>query len=295
MAAPTLTFAPSLAARWRPAADRVGLIVLLVTGVVVGVGWATSGSVPVDALHYWNASGGGPIYGSVWGADAGSYFVYPPPFVQVLGVLHALGWPLFIATWTMAMFAALWGSTRWWSLPVVVVSAAFTLTFGWTHALASPLVYAFVGNIQSVIAVAIIVGFRWPAAWAFVLLTKIGPGVGVLWFAFRGEWRNLAIALGSTAAIAAVSFALYPSAWADFARFATGNAGAASPVPVIPIPFVIRAAMSVALIAWGAKADRRWTVPIAAGWSAIALYEWSALTIWLAALPLATQPAKQAA
>ena len=47
--------------------------------------------------------------------------------------------------------------------------------------------------------VAIVLGFRWPFTWAFVLLTKVTPGVGLLWFAVRREWRSLAIALGDGA------------------------------------------------------------------------------------------------
>ena len=47
------------------------------------------------------------------------------------------------------------------------------------------------------IAAAIVIGFRWPAAWSLVLLTKITPGIGLLWFAVRREWRSLAIALGA--------------------------------------------------------------------------------------------------
>ena len=58
------------------------------------------------------------------------------------------------------------------------------------------------GNISLLLAVAIVWGFRWPWTWAFVLLTKITPGVGLLWFALRREWRQLAIALGATAAVA---------------------------------------------------------------------------------------------
>ena len=48
------------------------------------------------------------------------------------------------------------------------------------------------GNVSLLLAVAIVVGFRWPAAWALVLLTKITPGIGLLWFAVRREWRSLA-------------------------------------------------------------------------------------------------------
>ena len=36
-------------------------------------------------------------------------------------------------------------------------------------------------------------------SWAFVLLTKVTPGIGLLWFAIRRRWRDLAIALGVTA------------------------------------------------------------------------------------------------
>ena len=55
--------------------------------------------------------------------------------------------------------------------------------------------------------------FRWPGTWSFVLLTKVTPGIGLLWFAARREWRNLAIALGVTAAIVAVSMAIDPALW----------------------------------------------------------------------------------
>ena len=69
------------------------------------------------------------------------------------------------------------------------------------------------GNIEMLVALAIVLGFRWPATWSFVLLTKITPGIGLLWFAVRREWRSLAIALAATAAVVAVSSALMPDAW----------------------------------------------------------------------------------
>ena len=47
-------------------------------------------------------------------------------------------------------------------------------------------------------AAAIALGFRYPAAWSFLLLTKVTPGIGLVWFAVRREWRPLAIALGFT-------------------------------------------------------------------------------------------------
>ena len=44
--------------------------------------------------------------------------------------------------------------------------------------------------------------------------------------------------------------------------------------------------MALALVTWGALTDRRWTVPVAAGWSALALYETSVFLVWAAAIPL---------
>jgi hypothetical protein len=229
------------------------------------------------------------MYGTTWATDIASRYVYPPPLAQLLQPFHALGWPAFVTVWTAGIFLALWGSTRWWSLPVLAVSGCALLWFGFGHALATPLTFAFIGNIQSIIALAILLGFRWPAAWAFVLLTKVGPGIGILWFAVRGEWRKFAIAVGATTAMAAVSFLLAPGAWFDFVRWAQANLGAPAPIPVVPVPLFARLVMSALLIVWGARSNRRWTVPIAAGWASLALYEWSAITVWLAALPLLWQ------
>ena len=54
------------------------------------------------------------------------------------------------------------------------------------------------GNIDLILAAAIVAGFRWPVAWAVVLHTKLTPGIGLLWFAVRREWRPLLIAGAAT-------------------------------------------------------------------------------------------------
>src|SRR5437867_3643636 len=73
-----------------------------------------------------------------------------------------------------------------------------------------------VGNIHFMLGAAIVLGFRWPTIWAFPLLTKVTPGVGLLWFAIRRDWRRLAIASGLTTAIGLASFALAPHLWFDW-------------------------------------------------------------------------------
>ena len=264
------------------ALDRVGRMVCLAAGALLGIGYAAFDSRPNDGGLFWASGHSAQYYGSVWNLDAA--YIYPPPLAQLASLLP---WALFIIPWMVLIFASLWYAARWLSAPIVVLGL-LVLAFGADSAkfLASPLVPSLVGNPQAIIAAAIVMGFRHPAAWAVVLLTKIGPGVGLVWFLVRGEWRSLAIAVGAVTVIGAVSFAVSPGAWADFARFAVANYATPSPLPVVPIPLFVRLPMALALVIWGARTDRRWTLPIAAGWSALALYEGSYLIVWAAALPL---------
>ena len=163
----------------------------------------------------------------------------------------------------------------------------------------SPLVYTFglaaIGNPQAVISAAIILGLRRPAAWAFVLLTKIGPGIGLAWFIFQRDWRRLALALGVTGLVAGISFAASPQAWVDFVAFAAANQATPAPVSVVPVPFYIRAPMTLALLFWGARANRQRTVLAASGWASLALYQRSYLAPWAAALVLFMEDRRGAA
>jgi hypothetical protein len=122
------------------------------------------------------------------------------------------------------------------------------------------------GNVHLLIAAAIVLGFRWPATWAFVILTKVTPGVGLIWFAVRREWRALGIALGVTAALVAISLAVDSSLWRawltdDILKTATG-----APLDQfsIAIPLWLRLPAAAILVAWGGRTDRAWTVPVAA-------------------------------
>ena len=85
-----------------------------------------------------------------------------------------------MAAWTLILLGALVVLTgrRW--LAVGVVLALMELAGG---------------NIHLLLAAAIVLGFRWPWTWSLVLLTKITPGIGLLWFVVRRSGGNLAIAL----------------------------------------------------------------------------------------------------
>ncbi len=198
-------------------------------------------------------------------------YVYSPAFLQALAPLKALPWQAFLGLWTVLLLLAIrfLSGPRLWA--AAIAFATFELVGGNTHLL---------------LAGAIVVGFRWPAAWALVLLTKVTPGVGLLWFAFRGEWRHLAIALGATAAIAALSFAIVPSAWADWIGVLVASAGKTPATwAAISVPLVLRLLVAVVIVAWGARTDRRWTVPVAAMVALPAVW-FGSLSMLLAIIPL---------
>jgi hypothetical protein len=142
---------------------------------------------------------------------------------------------------------------------LVYLAGPFTLFALLTVPVASEINAA---NIQIPLALAVVLGFRWPATWAFVILTKLTPGIGLLWFAIRREWRSLAIAIAVTLAIAAVSFVLMPQAWFGYARLLTDR-----PAPAVApyyLTFWMRLPFALAFIVIGALRNWRWPVVVGA-------------------------------
>ena len=84
------------------------------------------------------------------------------------------------------------------------------------------------------------------------------PGVGLLWFAVRREWRPLAVAAGGSALVALASAALDSTAWVGWLASVTATA-AGSPLNQfsIPIPLLPRLVAAAAIVTWGARTDRR--------------------------------------
>ncbi len=73
----------------------------------------------------------------------------------------------------------------------------------------------------------------------------------------RREWRNLAIALGLTGAIVVASFAYAPGLWFEWPAYM------ATITPSDGVPLWVRVVVAAALVAWGARTDRPWTVVLA--------------------------------
>lgn len=237
-----------------PAARRAirdGLVVagLLFAAYLFVVVAPRAGTVGFDAFAYWSVD---PVDPYRLTAGALGAFPYSPLAVRFFALFGSLDWLTFLWIW----LAALLGTVIWLGWRSTLMVLAFP-------PVALELYH---GNVHLLIAAAIVLGFRYPVAWVVPLLTKVTPGVSLLWFAVRGEWRRLAIALGVTAALVAVSLALDGTLWVDWIRdslFATAS-GAALNQFSLPLPLWLRLPAAALLVTWGARTDRAWTVPASA-------------------------------
>ena len=205
----------------------------------------------LDAHAYW-AAWHHPFYDLPSGApDA---YLYSPAFAQALWPFTHLPWAVFLTLWMAVLTAAtawLVAPLRQWAVPVFLACVPAIIT----------------GNVYPLFAVVVVTGMRHSAGWALPILTKVTPGVGLVWFTVRREWRKLAVALAVTATIVAISAAIMPGAWADWFTFlaqqnravhGTGNSRSGLPAP----PLALRLPVALAIVAYAARTDRRWFLPV---------------------------------
>ena len=229
----------------------------------------------VDSHAYWLVWHG-PMYtgGPVTPTSTGpNPFLYSPAFAQLMWPGAQLPWPLFAAGFAIVDV-------------VLLVWLLYPLGWRWVLPLGlalSPEVLF--GNIFIPLAAMAVVGFRYPAAWAFSALTKVAPTVMPVWWLVRREWRQLTMWAGTTLAIAALSAALTPALWAQWVRHLAAWAaqsgrmlGSASMVPLL-----YRAPAGLLLVVVGAWRGRRWTVPVAALLCTPVF--WLGSLAWLTAIP----------
>jgi len=247
-------------------------LVIVLLAQPFGRPWGTG----MEAISYWANHLDAPYAHSDW-TKPGAY-VYSPAFLQLVAPLAALPWALFMGVWTAIMLVAV----RYLTGPRLFALGALLAVVELSG-----------GNISLLLAVAMVIGFRYPAAWAFVILTKVTPGIGLLWFVVRREWRQLWIALGATAAVIAVSFVVMPGAWIEWVHVLTRIAGRDGTWAAVPIPFIARLPFAIAVVVWGARTDRRWTVPVA-GMLALPALWYGGLSMLLAVIVLREQDAKVA-
>ncbi len=239
-----------LAAYARP--RRVVSTVAVVAWVVLGLAFLAycflvtaprQGTVGADAFAYWSVQLPHPYALPV--GDLGA-FTYSPPMALLFHLVSGAPWWVFLWLW----MAVLVGTAVWLGGRRALLVLAFP-----------PVVMElYYGNVNLLIAAAVLLGFAHPWTWSLVLLTKPTCGVGLLWFVARGEWRRLATALGVTAVFAAASFVIAPGLWGEWFAFLSGSATGQPAGAWLAIPVWVRLPAAAALVIWGARTDRRWTV-----------------------------------
>jgi hypothetical protein len=233
----------------RRRAIRDGAIVAgLMFNVVLVVLWGPSLLLWSDTLS-WRLLDMADLYGRARSSLlATGGFLYSPAAAWLFLPLAALPWPASIVVYLGLDLAAL-------------TILARRLTPLLIFAFPPVLLELINGNIHLWMALAIWVGLRWPAAWSFIFLTKVTPGIGVVWFAARREWRNLAIALGATAGIMAIGFVIAPKQWLDWFSLLAG--ASSMPVATILPPLWLRIPIAAAIAWYAGRTGRAWLVPVA--------------------------------
>ncbi len=215
--------------------------VLLAASFIPFHGWDFNAYWTVDPLH--------PYAGQTGQLSALGAFFYAPPIAWLMAPLGSLPLPAAQVLWLALQVAALYVIAGRWALVLVIFPPVWLdITYG---------------NINILLAAAVAVGLRHPAAWAWVLLTKMTPGVGLVWFLVRREWRALAIVAVVTALICLPTL-LVPRLWAEWFTLLWDSRSSPAPPDALPVPLAIRVIAAAILIAWGARTDRRWTVGVGA-------------------------------
>jgi hypothetical protein len=239
---------------------RSWILVGLATAVFAWL-WTLSFGTSTDSFAYWSVDLAHP-----WLLNEGDLvaFTYSPVAALLFAPFHALPYPVFFVGWTtlLALVAL-------WLCPPMLWAPGFLLLLGELHA----------GNVHILMAAAIVLGLTRAAGWWSVpLLLKVTPGVGILWFLVRREWRKFATALIVSGVLVLASLVVDASLWPQWFDFLVRNIGGPAAGGFrLELPLLPRVAIAAAVVLFAAWSDRAWLVPIAA---VVALP-----VLWLAAIP----------
>ena len=236
----------------RPAVTRALWALTLIVGAAA-IYQAGVHSHTADAYSYWSYR----LDADPWACPPNTAIdgiscshPYTPAFAQMLAPLQTLPFPVFSALWTAAAFTCLLILLgRWAGLAAILLPPVGHELANTNFALPLTLVAAF--------------GTRYPVLWTVALLTKITPGIGAAWFLVRREWRNAGVVLGLTGLVVAASVFVAPDAWPAWLSWLAANTGHYEHPDAIPIPLWLRLPLALALVTWGARTDRRWTIALA--------------------------------
>lgn len=229
--------------RWRSplrlGLSAVGLAVLALVFSVRGPGF--------DFYAYWAVNPSDP-YRITDGLGA---FHYAPPVIWLAAPFRLVPFDVGFVIWTALMAGLLIWMTRSWALAWCAfppVAAEF-----------------FHGNIDLLLAAVLVAGFRAPAAWMLLPITKITTGINLLWPLLRRDGRAMAIVAVTALIVVGASLAIQGvdvwRAWIEHlqARLDRPEAGGA----LLDISLWMRLPVAVAVMVWAAVSGRHWLVPIA--------------------------------
>jgi hypothetical protein len=189
-----------------------------------------------DAHASWLAAQGDLVYGRAPGQQ--DAYLYSPAFIALIRPLAALPWPAFLGLWVSLEAAVLVWLLKplqlRWSVPTFMLCLPELV----------------VGNIYILLVAAAVLGLRKPAMWSFPILTKLTAGVGLLWFAARGEWRPLLQGAGGLALIVLISYALDPTGGQAWLQFLFDHRDG---TPDTRTSFLLRCLLAIALVVVGAR------------------------------------------
>ncbi len=214
---------------------------------------AFDGIAGFDAHAYWAAWSNGLYSAAPEQRDA---YLYSPAFAEAIWPLSLLPWAVFYGLWiagTATTFAWLLAPLgKRWALPLFILIIPEIV----------------VGNIWGLLALVVVVGLRYPAAWTFPLLTKITPAVGPIWFAVRREWRAFAISVGLALGVALASAAFAPHLWVEWVRLLVHpdqytNPNREPATSLVHVPLFFRLPIAGALTVFAARTNRRLMLPFA--------------------------------
>ena len=258
--------------RYRPAA-RLVVRAAAIAWLVFFWAWLV-GAQPtfgeLDADAYWGLNLDTLYQGTQLG-DQGA-FLYSPPVAYLFAPFSALPFQAFYA-----ILAAVNLGVLVWLLGRPELAALSLFIIPVSNEIAR-------GNIHLLLAAAIVVGFRFAGSWAWVLLTKVTPGIGVLWFGLRKEWRAFWVAVGVTAGIVAITFALNPSLWIGWVQMLVSSVGVVPP-SFLEVPLLPRLAVAAAVLVVAARRDEPVLVPVAALLALPAIWV-NSLAMLVAVVPL---------
>jgi len=182
------------------------------------------------------------LYGNVPGDGVPAY-LYSPVFSFLIEPLRLLSFEGFVTVWFGLHVAALLWLRAGFLLAVPGINEDVIR-----------------GNVGTFVAVAIVLGIRYGAAWAPVLLTKVPSGIGIVWHLARLDWRQLAWGVSLTAGLAGVSIMVAPHLWSGWIS-ALLHASSTYGGEGTTVGLLVRIPLALLLIVYAARTDRAWLVP----------------------------------